>query len=1269
MADRIDIEVMDKILASSNWKLATGVGAKVLTPDLLFPVPQSPPRPALVVPVDLQALYVPRNHRETYVRLPLELGEDADPVPPFTTPRARAEGVHLHWAIPDALLRGEMVDDAAPLDLPALPDRWLVVRMTGRKGARQLDQRAWVIEAEKGCVYDLADYPGGDATAQGIDLPADRLDGMVGGSPNWSASYDAALNRFAFHDDLDDVDPQALTNPVASYVVVGWWSRRGNDPLSGVYSAHGAGTRIAGYDWVATPAPVISHGPLATSPATGIVERAERASGGARRVDLQTEFKLGASQAALATGFAEYAFDDVVIAPLRELYETVMEGYAFGVPVAGRVAWDLAPRERQIGVSLAPTLERLVAAQASRGMNVTGRARREYFESLITAVANSSIMQLDSRDGVVGLDEAEHADGFETFKGPERIEEVIVERKASDLRAGRPLRTKQAEAESGKPPRADVIWTGAGRGTAHKASVDELRETIQEVVLREKGRVLPAGPQIRTVVRPGPRYHRATPPVIGLRDYGKPNRFLGDGRFDEDGRLICRWSNEIANTLGERLNAFDYVPEISHAQVPRAADLLVRNAMFYDSYLLPWCYDAIGMTLPEAEAGPAQNRLRGEVALRVSADGVYDGMASVVPGGESVSSVARAEISDELRRFSLLDGRDPSPVAITNWAQPWAPVWLEWEVALEPGDDLAGWTLGRIDFEGASDVRGGALTLRGRSPITSGLARTYQSVIDTYLKEEAARDEAEGGEIGDSHQDTLADLSDFLKRADLGSVTLDRIDDLWLALDTGPDGQILPVPETVAEALRKLGLPRLIASGRLRLTRARVVDTFGRYRDPPLDRIALPAALEAKDADGNRALAMPPRLSLPARLMWRFVDPADTSARPREARLDQATPVNTVNPVAGYLLPDFIDESVEFFDRDGTPLGEVLHDPVTGGLVWEGGVGRDGPAATSPTDGLPAHARLAGLVAKGMIDADIAQRNVPETAELESPLSAFLRAVDTTMWGVDSSLASSGATIAGLVGRPVALVETRLWLDIPEDLAKTGAFGGEAEAIRDHLVREGVYDAVKSRAFQVRLGEFAKGHDGLYGFFLGGDFTRLHLIEKEVVQAVRVNAPGLGYRALLGAIAGQLGSDFLPAPSPLDCPYITGADPLSVHSGQRVRLTLLMHPAARVHATTGFLPRKGLELLQDWVAPGLGRIAPSARVGPVLIDPDKVRLPKIAAFGANQSWTRRGSPVTWRDDPILSATQAAILPSGRVRVEEGYIRIAPGKGDDGGEGG
>ena len=46
-----------------------------------------------------------------------------------------------------------------------------------------------------------------------------------------------------------------------------------------------------------------------------------------------------------------------------------------------------------------------------------------------------------------------------------------------------------------------------------------------------------------------------------------------------------------------------------------------------------------------------------------------------------------------------------------------------------------------------------------------------------------------------------------------------------------------------------------------------------------------------------------------------------------------------------------------------------------------------------------------------------------------------------------------------------------------------------------------------------------------------------------------------------------------------------------------VRLTLLMHPAGRVHLTSGILPRKYLQLAHDWVQPGLAVMAPSARMG------------------------------------------------------------------------
>lgn len=1263
----IDPKVMDAVLSKSNWSMAAELKEQAFGNFEIFIPPFIPPDPALVVPVDMQALYVPVSHSERYVKLPLELGGPAGedkPVDPFSAPVARPSGIHLHWALPDGLLRGEMQDDPdAPIPMRALPNRWLVVRMTGPVNAKRLDPASWVIESDRGRVWKLEDYPDGPAEGDGDELQPNELDGTIGGSPNWTAVYDATRNRFAFHDPLKGVDASRVTTKLASYVVIGWWSLRANDPLAASYWPFAVSRRLADFSWTASTAPLGPKPPFVATEAVRLA--AARETGNfAKLVDVRSELKMTTAQVPLARAFDEVRFDVIGMPGFLTRYDTLMHGCVYGVPLTGGVGKDPAPAASRIDLSMAPTLERLMAAQASKGLNITARSKKEYFESLLTSVANSSILNLGERDGVVKLDEAEHADGFEAFQGPENYEDVIIERSQSALKAGRPLRTKDAVEKSGTPPSAEVIWKGDRTGSS-KASEHEMRQAASDLSRKMfGGPVTDDSPVTRRITRPGPRYHRAVAPVVGLRNFGRTNRF-SDGRFDAEGALVCRWTKELATGFGDRYKAADYVPVLSNGALPAVTNTILQHSYLFDPYMMTWAFAAIKQVVPEKFAGPMQNRLRGEMALRYSSDGVYDGLAPVARGGDGTSAVTKMALSDELRRFSIFEGRDPSPVGITSWAQPWCPVWLEWEAVLEPGLDMKGWRLGRVEFTGESETGEKTLTLRGRAVITSGLAKKYQAVIESYLIAENQRDEAKAGEIAENHEKSLADLAAFLAGTDLGSVTLDAVNDAWLAVQNGPDGRDMPVPQDVADELKAVGLPRLIASGRLQLSRARIIDSFGRFRDVPTDGITLPVALESTTRGGARALSLPPRLSLPARIMWRFVDPADPGPNPAEGQLDQAQPSRTISPISGYILPDFMDESIEFFDRDGTPLGEVIHDPVTGGLIWEGGVGREGPAVTMPEEGLSPSARACGRIAQGMIDADIAQRANPETEELESPLSAFLRAVDTTMWSVDASLAFSGATIAGLVGRPVAVVSSLLWLDIPQDLSQTGAFGENAAAIGDMLIREAVFEAVKTRAFDVRLGELAKGHDGLYGYFVGDDFQRFNLIEKQVGEAARFNSNGKGFRALLGTIAGQIGSDSLPAPSPLDCPYISASEALPLHSGQKVRLTLLMHPSARVHATSGILPRKSLELLRDWVAPGLGRIAPSARVGPVIIDPDKVRLPKIAAFGANQTWTRRDSPITWRDDPILSATQAALLPDGRVTVEEGYIRIAPGGDEDG----
>ena len=88
--------------------------------------------PRVCVPIDVQALVVPAGDPagSEGVRLvgPLSPGQDAAGVAahdrlagpaPFAAAQPRDPGVHLHWAMPDALLAGTLADPTATPAWPA----------------------------------------------------------------------------------------------------------------------------------------------------------------------------------------------------------------------------------------------------------------------------------------------------------------------------------------------------------------------------------------------------------------------------------------------------------------------------------------------------------------------------------------------------------------------------------------------------------------------------------------------------------------------------------------------------------------------------------------------------------------------------------------------------------------------------------------------------------------------------------------------------------------------------------------------------------------------------------------------------------------------------------------------------------------------------------------------------------------------------------------------------------------------------------------------
>ena len=79
--------------------------------------------------------------------------------------------------------------------------------------------------------------------------------------------------------------------------------------------------------------------------------------------------------------------------------------------------------------------------------------------------------------------------------------------------------------------------------------------------------------------------------------------------------------------------------------------------------------------------------------------------------------------------------------------------------------------------------------------------------------------------------------------------------------------------------------------------------------------------------------------------------------------------------------------------------------------------------------------------------------------------------------------------------------------------------------------------------------------------------------------------------------------------------------------------------------------------ISSGVASALKLLMPTFRVGPVLLDPSAVRVPKTTGLPKQQVFTARPDPATWHDDPIAAATQDALLPPAAAVVREGYVRI------------
>ncbi|MDH5545471.1 MAG: hypothetical protein OEZ43_07760 [Gammaproteobacteria bacterium] len=1266
--DLLKKSTLDNAIYSERWawlvRASTDIGSiTTWDPNLLRDK-------RILVPIDVQAYF----SNETELLTPVTGGPN-DPAP-FSEGSVASYGVHLHWAMPDALLRGQHEEHGDALVLPKLPDRWVVLRLLFPNGHDRPMVRGWVIDAKTKALSALKDFNGS------FNVPTDAqtfdpLNGGIGGSLLWTASYHASAGRFGFHDPLDDINilkntaKKGFHNDIATYLVCGWNSTHAEDPLN----ATGKGELfdlLQELRWFVDPEqdedvsqPLLST--LAMLQSSGYFQFFKDVG----ETEIHTQKDVQKYKHADIIPESSLAVSNpgrVIIKQRPPRFSSMLHGMVTGVPInAASPMYDERPNSSSLSLAIGFDTDDVVTALGASTLG-TSISDRQTAETIAAAFTSDLMDRLGEPDGLRDIAEKEHSDMFWSSPGKPlpldredvlRVEDsakanpVSIGRKARSIASVKFSKTKGRQGKFGT--KGDQLGLRVdGRLGSSRPLNDWLQDTTKN----------PG--ESRSVRRPAPRLFRPQAPVVAIKGCKPSLRHHHDGSYDDHNRLRCRYPSEVIKCIDSVVDGVDLVPSLNSGAVPNEVLLLAREAAILTPYAASWLAKAVSKN--STYELQFSNRIQAEMLRMYSLDGRYDGTGEFnfrtspmsIQGdatrahngnfweGESFydSSVAR-QLLAELSRMAYLKGTPPSPIGITAWRQPWVPLWLEWRVQITGWDNLDRWTLEDLDFKLLEDSGANKIfQFDGRSPINRGLSTALHSSIQRWITAEQERDATEAT-LGDSDKAALEDLADFLAPLDLVSTSLDGIREQLLGLlyqggihtakeeEHKPTAHALPVP---------------LFGGKLKLLNLRLVDAFGRTQTIALNKVETTTALEVPGEDA--CIRMHPRIQNGARWLFRLVSPswplnADAANAP-EAFVNQIEPKFAINPVAGFLLPDHIDEALEFFDVDGNALGQLSHHEISGAVRWEPAPGRAVPPTAGPSEEIPDSAMALGLLAEGVVRSDVRNRATSQP-DRDSALSALLRTIDTALWTIDTYSSLGTSAVAGLVGRPIAVVKATLRLDIPDDIdsVKITHIGG-ADARRES------FESLRDQYFPVRFGDLHRSDDSLLGFYVNENYDEFYLVDKVLAEYAKDSGRCRGH-------LGPLGSTQTPETVKLTHPLLKKDDTIYVRPGQVIRLTLLMLPAGRVHLTSGVLPKKSLSLNDAWITKGLTRVIPSVRVGPVLVDPEEIRLPKVNLLGEKQQFTRRTGPLTWRDDPIVSATDAALLPTLPHEIQEGWIRIIEGE--------
>lgn len=1123
------------------------------------------------------------------------------------------KGIHLHWTLPKAL-KHAFISEGEEMQFPYTPNRWMVIRIRTDQGITNMESRMWIVKSdEKNSTSNSKSVP------NWVTLNDDKLDfSNLGKVVEWSATYEDTVrppiltgvgavnpyfaslyqnskNLFGFHDDMADI----TSDCTVSYVVTGWYNDPTMDPLAPFDFDEAKATteqirQKRTQDWFKQQWKCDSE----TDPESSLLHAAIYS------IQWNGELKSGVPEGEVQVYVGNTA--------VESLSAQIIKSNAIEKPGVETLLNALQYQFLDDSKN-EPGLKTIQAEIHKRGF--TPKNRSSIWE--ITRVEASDKELEDKQDNSTYF--------------PENI--AIL----NELNA---LNAKQISCNIIKQEIASLqqeyyfLWYKQAYKTVNNYTVSNFnystsREIILDQLVRKKVETDVLDREIQQAILKIGQYKEfaGTNPEFELKEtledrFWEPNDpvllFCGSGIGNTEKPVFQAMDKEINCRLEDQLLTRLYlnvpykntnipvtilatkisVPAVDTLQHPKLPFEAIK-AVVFETLLLDHSL-AVDIALEayiEAQLGEGKDKT----------STVIKAFGQKVTGVQSKPEYGEKEKAHE--SFS-----------ISQWEQAWTPLFMVWDIEyiasntdikdLDLIKDTAKWKEELYLKKQTTKEKGAPIPISGISPFSNSVfANLKKTVAETAIVDKYGELNLIAQALSGLHKNLLMQRTDiqlppfqydgdpdynFKTKYQIDRKELDVIGEDGYKLGCNP-GNINATDATLFNPLR---------SGAAIIKNLSIVDVFGQVKKVIVENatnnpaMVCSITLQGGEKESDVIIPLPPRIIQPSRLKFNWLNITEKMLYQDMGKMD--------SPVLGWLLPNYLDNSILVYDGDGN---EVVILQIAADLSQNKGLKliiQPFPGG-NPIPDLTANPKLRKLL--DMLNSGVRVSGIMDLA--------YKVCLNATM---NAALQNTTSTL--LYGQPLALVRCSVSLE------SLGLPYYDQRWDQSGKATTGNIETVK---FPLIIGDYDMDKNGAIGYFTDEETDIFHTI---------ANAPEFTF-------------------SDSDS-FFTKDTILKINLNQEpVKVTLLMLPSAGVHLATSILPTKYVELFNHNSGRLLSQLDIGFRVAPFIAEKVAPDIPIPIGINGNWKWTHKSDVTTWQNDTDLAEGKGKQI-SGfkKQQVYEGWLRLS-----------